>query len=101
MVQETGVVSQGDAMIKGSQFRGINYKCAMLNITNEQWDRAIKELVQIMDPTDPQIYEILAKCYLKLGQADKHLEHMNLAITSYEALGDPDKAARLREALPK
>ena len=83
-------------MIKGSMFRGINYKCAMLYYTNGEWTRAIKEFEQITDATDPHIYEMLAKCFLKSGDKAKSDENLKLAIASYETLGEHDKAERLK-----
>jgi len=84
-------------VIKGSMFRGVNYKCAMLYYNNSEWARAIKEFEQIVNATDPHIYEMLAKCYLKAGDFTKYEENQNLAIQSYEAVGEAEKADRLRQ----
>ena len=84
-------------MIKASMFRGIGYKCAMLYYNNEEWPRAIKEFEQLVDATDPHIYEMLSKCYLKAVNQAKYEENINLAISSYETVGEHDKAERLRQ----
>lgn len=83
-------------MIKGSMFRGVNYKCAMLHYNNEAWARAIKEFEIIVNPTDPQIYEMLAKCYRKLGETQKYVENMGLAIKAYILVGEIEKSERLK-----
>lgn len=88
-------------MIKGSMFRGVGYKCAMLYYNNEDWPRAIKEFEQLVDATDPHIYEMLAKCYLKSGQIAKHEENLSLAIQSYDTLGEAEKAERLRQSIKR
>ena len=86
-------------MIKGSMFRGINYKCAMLYYNNSEWARAIKEFEQILNETDPHIYEMLAKCYLKAGDVGNYEANLNLAIKAYDTLGEAEKAERLRQSL--
>jgi uncharacterized protein HemY len=86
-------------MIKGSMFRGINYKCGMLYYNNGEWPRAIKEFEQIANETDPHIYEMLAKCYLKNGDTAKQQEYLKLAIASYVATGEAEKAERLKQGL--
>ncbi len=86
-------------MIKGSQFRGIDYKCAMMYFSNGEWARAIKEFERIIDESDPQIYEMLAKCYQRSLNPAKYEEFMKLAITSYRFTGEAEKADRLQQAM--
>jgi lipopolysaccharide biosynthesis regulator YciM len=86
-------------MIKASQFRGIDYKCAMMYFSNGEWTRAIKEFERITNESDPQIYEMLAKCYQRSGDPLKHEEFMKLAIASYITVGESDKAERLKASL--
>lgn len=80
-------------------FRGINYKCAMLHYNNAEWAKAIKELEQIANESDPHIYEMLAKCNTRLGLSSKAEDFIGLAIKSYETLGDTEKAEKLRQSL--
>jgi uncharacterized protein HemY len=86
-------------MISGSMFRGINYKCAMLHYNNEAWSRAIKEFELIANSTDPHIYEMLAKCYRKLGESNKHNDNLRLAIEYYSDCGEKEKSERLKSNL--
>jgi hypothetical protein len=86
-------------MIKGSMFRGINYKCGMLYYNEGQWARAIKEFEQIANETDPHIYEMLAKCELKSNNIPKQQEYLKLAIVAYLATGETEKAERLQQGL--
>jgi lipopolysaccharide biosynthesis regulator YciM len=81
-------------------FRGVNYKCAMLHYNNGDWLKAIREFEQIVNETDPPIYEMLAKCYQRSGNNERYLEYLQLAVNSYEALGETDKANRLKLQLP-
>ncbi len=80
-------------------FRGINYKCAMLHYNNAEWAKAIKELQQIANESDPHIYEMLAKCNQRLGLLSNYEDFLQLAITSYDKLGEPEKAEKLRQTL--
>jgi Tfp pilus assembly protein PilF len=86
-------------MIKASQFRGIDYKCAMMYFTNGEWVRAVKEFERIINESDPQIYEMLAKCYQRSGDPSKCEEYMTLAISSYITVGEADKAERLKTSM--
>ena len=86
-------------MIKGAAFRGIGYKCAMLYFNNEQWSKALKEFSNIVNQTDPCIYEMMAKCYLRLGEASKHREFLALAMESYRLCGEYDKEKQIKEKL--
>jgi lipopolysaccharide biosynthesis regulator YciM len=85
-------------MIKGSLFRGIDYKCAMVYFSNQEWPKAIKEFERITNESDPQIYEMLSKCYQRSGNLAKGKECLDLAIQSYILTGDSEKAERLRAA---
>jgi hypothetical protein len=82
---------------KTSPARGINYKCAMLYYSNSEWARAARELSQITSSADPHIYELLAKCYLRLNERPKYQEFIHLAINTYTTLGETEKAERLRQ----
>jgi predicted Zn-dependent protease len=86
-------------MIKASQFRGIDYKCAMMYFSDGQWARAIKEFERITNESDPQIYEMLAKCYQRSGDPSKYKDYTTLAIASYATTGETDKAERLKTSL--
>ncbi len=86
-------------MIKGSMFRGVNYKCAMLHYNDGAWTRAIKEFEIIANSTDPQIYEMIAKCYRKLGETGRYMENMELAIKCYQDFGELEKSERLKLSL--
>lgn len=80
-----------------STARGINYKCAMLYYSNGEWARAAKELSAISSDGDAQIFELLAKCYLRMNEREKYHEKINLAINAYIALGENEKAERLKQ----
>lgn len=86
-------------VIKTSIVRGSDYKCAMLYYGNGEWARAAKGLSQITADADAHIYELLAKCYLRLNEHPKYQEHINLAITAYTALGETEKAERLKQSI--
>lgn len=86
-------------MIKGIVFRGIGYKCAMMHYNNAEWQRAIKEFETIASESDPHIYEMMSKCYLKMSQTENYIKHMNMAIDSYTANAQPEKAEQLKAKL--
>ena len=54
---------------------------------------------QIVNESDPHIFEMLAKCNQRLGLLAKAEDNILLAIKSYDNLGDPEKAEKLRQSI--
>ena len=80
-------------------FRGIDYKCGMLYFNDEKYQRAIAEFTRIANPTDPHIYEMIAKCYRKLNDTDNFRKNTELASQYYTDCGEPEKAQQMKDKL--
>ena len=84
-------------MMKGPKFRGISYKIAMGHMSEQRYERAIKEFLQIPGyESDAQVCELMARCYLKLGQVAGAEKHVDLAILEYGKEENTEKVEKLK-----
>lgn len=70
----------------------------MGHMSEQRYERAIKEFVTLPSyESDPQVCELIARCYKKLGNMTELEKNIDLAIAQYKKEENLEKAKKLKE----